>query len=161
MSKFRCQQGCVPSWVSWVTIHFQAHFSYWTNSVPCSCKMEVAVSLLASSLGAWWEVKPTVKARARFCLVGVWILFCSMDNANTMSSVFTDITLDSIWGINCRNTEQKRKYQFRIYCSGPGKRSWCPGVQWRIPIANLSSSAASSFALQFENLRIDSFCFWS
>ena len=47
----RCLQGWTFIWKLWGRIHIQAHSSCWQNPVPCRCRKDVSVSLLAVSQG--------------------------------------------------------------------------------------------------------------
>ena len=56
--KPNCGQGHIPYWRPWGRICFQVDSGCWQNSVPCGCRTEVTVSLLAVSWGPailFWE----------------------------------------------------------------------------------------------------------
>lgn len=45
----QCQLGCILIWNLWQGICFQALSGFWQNSLPCSCRTEFPVILLAGS----------------------------------------------------------------------------------------------------------------
>lgn len=45
--KSRCWPVWVPTWMLWGVVHFQAYSGGWQNYIPCSCRTDIPISLLA------------------------------------------------------------------------------------------------------------------